>query len=1164
MKKNTFVKATLRDMKDTKGKILSIFIMIFLASAVIVGLVLTGPSMRKTLSLTLKKYDHPDLTLTSTYGLDSEDTVIIEKDKDIDHVYYSKLYDGFLDDKLIRIKSYSKDTPKVKLTKGDFPKNDKEIVLDSKLKDDYKIGDKIKFKATGDDKIDDYLKNSTYEIVGFAKSSEYLFQDIRDLSYTGKKMTDGFALISYDDFKKDTLGQANIYYKGTGKKDLLSKEYVDFVKDKKKKMEDSLVQRPEEALKKIKDDANKELDDSEEKIDKSQKELNDKEKELANAKKSLEDGFAQYEKGKKEFYDKISQGEKELADTKLQIDNGEKKLSDGKVQYQNSLNDFNKQIKEKQDPINAGRAELVQGQKDLDKGWASYKENLAKVEAGFADQKTQLDLLGQSLNSDKEELDLSKSALEESQANLSDLEASLETMEPTSRDYQSTLDQIEIEKSKLEKLKTDFDLKAKAYEEKSYQYEEGKKQYDYAFAEATKPLDQVKEDLEKNQALLDSKKNELGQGQALLDENKKSGQAKLDQAKKELETQEAKLIDGKNKYQDGLRELENNKIQGEDKLKSSYSELMDNLDKYKDGKKEFDEKVPDAKKDIEDGKKEIKDQRKKLLNLKKPVYDVGYNKDNKAIKTYYQNSLNIDELSKVFPTFFYFVAILVTLTTMRRYIEEQRSHVGTLKSLGYTNRDIANKFYLYGLLPTFFGAIFGSIFGKFVLTSVIFKAYSTAFDVMSLQLIDSLPIIVSTIALSMGLIYLTIFLTNRKSVNEVTANLLRGKAPKKGSRIFLEKVDFIWKRLSFMQKVTFRNIFRYKSRMYMTLFGVAGCTALLFFGFAMQDAIKDTSSLQRNEITHYDAIVVYDNKADSKDLDSYIKTMGDFQSTKIIYQQGEVLADDKNMDVNLMAFEDTKKVKDFISIRDTKKNPLEVEKSGAIITENMSKKNNLKVGDSLEFEDENNNVEKLKITGIAENYLEDYIYISKEEYSKLFDANEDYNANLVVAKTDDDIKNLEKEKAVLTIVKPNSMYETIDVLMYNLNLVIVIITLVSSILAIVVLFNLTNINVSERMRELATTKVLGFYPKETTAYIYRETMILTLIGVIFGYGLGYIMFRYVLDVVAPEGILIAYHPHPRSFIISAFITFLISLVIMVIVHRRLKSIDMAEAMKSGE
>lgn len=1164
MKKNTFVKNTLRDMKDTKGKILSIFVMIFLASAVIVGLVLTGPSMRKTLNKTLKKYDHPDLTVTSTYGLESEDQVLIEKDKDIDHVYYSKVYDGFLDDKLIRIKSFSKDTPKVKVVKGEYPKNDKEIVLDRKLKSDYKIGDEIKFKPTSNQKIEDYLKNSSYKVVGFAKSSEYLFQDIRDVSNTGKKMTDGFALVNVDNFKKDTLGQANIYYKDLKNKDKVSEEYVDYVKEKKKDLEDRLDQRPEEALKEIKKDAKEELDDSQKELNDSEKELNDKKKELADAKKSLEDGFNQYEEGKKDFYQQINQGEKKLQDSKIQLDEGKKKLQAGKAEYQKSLNDFNKQIKAKQDQIDKGKAQLEEGQAELDHGLKTYKENLAKLDKGFAGQKDQLDLLAQSLTYDKEGLEMREKSIEEEKSSLSSIQDSLEEMDPADSLYLETLAKVEKLEKDLEKEKTELEVKTKAYEEKSYKYKLGKEEFDSAYGKAKLPLDEAKEELDSKQGLLDQKRKDLDQGQALLNENKKKGQRELDQAQKELSSQEAKLNEGLSQYNQGLKDLEKNKIDGKNKLKSSYSELVDKLDEYKKGKKEFEDKEADARKEIKDGKKEIKDERKKLLKLKKPVYDVGYNRDNEAIKTYYKNSQNIDELTKVFPTFFYFVAILVTLTTMRRYIEEQRSHVGTLKSLGYTNRDIANKFYIYGLLPTLFGAIFGTIFGKYVLTTVIFKAYSTGFSVISMQLIDSFLIILATIALSMFLIYLTIFLTNRQSVNEVTANLLRGKAPKKGSRIFIEKVDFIWKRLSFMQKVTFRNIFRYKSRMYMTLFGVAGCTALLFFGFAMQDAIKDTSTIQRNELTHYDAIVVYDNEADDKDLDSLNKTMDDFKSMKIIYQQGEVQAEDKKMDVNLMAFEDKARVKDFITLRDTKKEGLEIKEKGAIITDNLAKENKLKVGDSLEFEDKDNNTRKLKISAIAENYLEDYIYISKEEYEKVFGKDDDYNAQLLVENKEDQVKDLEKDNAVLTIIKPNSMYETIDVLMDNLNLVIVIITLVSSILAIVVLFNLTNINVSERMRELATTKVLGFYPKETTAYIYRETLILTIFGVIFGYGLGYLMFRYVLDVVAPDGILIAYHPHPRSFIISAMITFLISLVIMLIVHKRLKSIDMAEAMKSGE
>ncbi|MDD7306166.1 MAG: FtsX-like permease family protein [Peptoniphilaceae bacterium] len=1164
MNKKTYVKNTLRDMRETKGKILSIFIMIFLASAVIVGLVLTGPTMRKTLNKTLIKYKHPDISLSSSFGLNSEDQVILERDKDIDHITYTKFYDGFLDDNLIRIKSYSKDWSKIRLVKGRFAANDKEIVLDNKLKDSYKIGDQIEIKAAGDGKIEDFLKNTSYKVVGFAKSSEYLFLDIRDISYSAKKMCDAFGLVNKDNFVKDSFGQANIYYKKTKKMNKLSKSYGLYVKDKKKKLEDSLANRPEEVLRKIKDDANEKISKSEKNLNQSELDLNNKEEELNKANKSLDEGFKAYQKAKSDFYEKINEGQKSLDDSKIKLEKGEKSLIAGKGQYLKSLDDFNKQIKEKQDKIDLGKQELAKSQGQLDQGKKAYLENFDKLNNTFASQKEELDLLKISLDEDKEELYKSRLYIENKEKSLKEKKDLLDKYDLSHPEYGDILKQIDVLEKNLERQKVDFETNNKAYLIKNKKYQENKSLYDLSYNEAKKPLDEAKKDLDGKQILIDSKKNDLDLGQTMLDENKKSTQKSFDRAKNDLQSQEQKLKDGQSAYKAGQIKLAKNKKEGEEKLKSSYKELLDKLDQYKKAKNEFDEKAYDARKKIADGKEELEEKRNSLVDIKKPIYDVSYNMDNKAIKTYYNNSSNIDELTKVFPTFFYFVAILVTLTTMKRYIEEQRVHVGTYKSLGYTNSDIANKFYLYGLLPTFVGSFLGTFFGKYVLTKVIFKAYSTSFDVIKLQYAKSTLLSIFTIGLSMVLIYLTIYFTNRKSVNEVTANLLRESAPSHGSRIFLEKVNFIWKRLSFMQKVTFRNLFRYKSRMYMTLFGVAGCTALLFFGFAMQDAIKDTSYLQRNQITHYDAIVVFDPEADQKNLDSLDKAIDRFKVSKIIYQKGKVETDLSKLDVNLMAFDDNKAAKDFINIRDTSLNPLEIKDKGVIITDNLAKKNRFKVGDSLKFKDQANNLIKVKIKGIAENYLEDYIYISKSEYKRKIDNKAKDNADLLLMKDKDDIKDLEEEKAVLTIVKPNSTYKTLDVLMANLNLVIVIITLVSSILAIVVLFNLTNINVSERMRELATTKVLGFYPKETTAYIYRESMILTFLAVILGYGLGYIMFRYVLDVVAPDGIIIAYKPHPKSFIIAFFITFLISLVIMLIVHKRLKSIDMAEAMKSGE
>lgn len=308
-----------------------------------------------------------------------------------------------------------------------------------------------------------------------------------------------------------------------------------------------------------------------------------------------------------------------------------------------------------------------------------------------------------------------------------------------------------------------------------------------------------------------------------------------------------------------------------------------------------------------------------MVNLIDPTYEFESIFLNKSIDSYYKNSLNMDELSKVFPTFFYFIALLVSLTTIKRYIEEQRIQNGTLKALGYSNFDIGRKFFIYGLIPTIFGSLIGSLIGKYIVCKVIFKAYSTGFRVLDLEFINSFWIILFTIFLSTFLISLTVYFTSISEVKEQTADLLRAKAPKNGSRIFLEKIKFIWNRLSFMTKITFRNLFRYKSRMFMTIFGVGGCTALLFFGFAMIDSVKDTSKLQKQEITKYDFISIFDKNAKKEDKKSYENILKNTESMKILYENVDVSLKDKNKKVNLIVFDDKERIDDFIKIRDKNK-----------------------------------------------------------------------------------------------------------------------------------------------------------------------------------------------------------------------------------------------------
>ena len=1164
MKKNNYYKSIFRDIKNTKGKIFSIFVMIGLASMVVVALFLTGPSMRKTLNKTLNKNKHPDIIVRASYGIKNEDRLIIEKDEDIDKVSYKKNLDLFAKDKLISVKSYDENLRKLNIKKGRTIKNSNEIILDELLKKDYKIGDYISFKTIDDEKIGDLLKNKKYKVVGFANSSEYLMDDLRDVSIKGKEMVFAFAYIDKENFKSDDFSQVDISYKKTRNMDKLSNDYKAYVKEKRENLRKDFKNRPSQVLKKTRDEANAKLDEKEKKLSDGEKELKEEKDKLIDANEKLIKGLNDYNKAESDFNIKIRDGENKLVQSKNQIDNGLKKLNDGKNLYSKNLETFNEKINENEGKLKESKTKLDQANDEINKNYEKINSSKDLIDKSFADKKAMVKDLEGKTSKENSNLLSNKNKVKEIDSKIENLNIKLESLSNQSSNNEDEIQALKKQLEKLDKEKKDLQEKIieseKSLESLNQEYSFTKNKIDKAYDQAMAPINENLEKLNKAKASLDEKNALYKESKKKFDQEKTNGSNKLDKAKKDFEQNEKKLNEGLVSYNNGIRKLNEEKISGREKLDQAFNKLLENQKELDKANKEYEKNASKAKKDIDDGYKKIKKARENLVNLVDPSYEIETVFLNKSIDTYYKNSLNMDELSKVFPTFFYFIALLISLTTIKRYIEEQRIQNGTLKALGYSNFDIGRKFFIYALIPTIFGSIIGAILGKYIICKVIFKAYSSGFDVLSLSFINSTWIVLFTIFLSVFLISLTVYSTSISEVKEQTADLLRTKPPKKESRIFLEKIKFIWIRLSFMTKITFRNLFRYKSRMLMTIFGIGGCTALLFFGFAMTDSVKDTSKLQRQDITQYDFISIFDKNADKKDKNSYESILKNSESMKILYQKADVDSENGNMKVNLMVFENPSKVDNFIKIRDKNKKKIKLDGKNIIISKNLANKINLE--NDLKFETDNENV-KVGVKGVAENYIDDYIYMSKDAYEKIFSKKFIANADLVRAKnkTRDKILN---NKASLTLVEPNKFYETMDVLMANLNLVIGIITLVSMILAVVVLYNLTNINVSERKKELATTKVLGFFPRETTAYIYRETYILTILGIILGYILGYLMLVYVLNVVAPDGIYISHKTHLSSYIISAFITLFTSFLIMIIVHFKLKKINMAEAMKAGE
>lgn len=1087
-------------MKTTLGKVFSIGVMVGLATMIIVGLNLTGPSMRKSLDESLNIYKHPDIIVRSTYPMDYEDQILLENDNDIKDISFIKIIDLENQNQIIRIKSFDKNFEKIDMVDGQKLKAKNEIILDKALKSTYKIGDYVDFSYINDKQKDtNKLKNTKYKVVGFFNTSQRFLEDMKEISPVGKKEIAGLAFISEENFEKEEFDEVNISYKTTEELNKTSNEYKKIVKDKKDTIDKAILSRPKEVLEKIKTEANDKINKAEGDLSDAREKISDTEKDLKDAKIKIDDGFSKYETEKAKYHREIENAKSKLTKARNDLITGQAELDKAKLELENSRNKYDEEIKINEEKLNESYQQIKAGQDEISSKRQEIENGLSQIDASF---KESLQVNGQLPDSNENQTELGLDTL--GLANSDDFEE-------------------EIAKQKA-------------------------------------PLLAGLEEIKKKEAELNRSLATYNQGKAKFEEEKKSGAAKLDQAQKTVNSKQTEINRGWTSYYQGLDELEKNRVKGANELEKAYKDLIKSKADYEKGLKEFEDKKAESLDDIEEGEEKIKDQKETLLKLTDPEYKVSTIFDNEGIDTYYQNSLNMDKLSLVFPVFFYMVAMLVTLTTMKRYIEEQRLINGSLKSLGYSNKLIARRFYIYGLIPTLIGSIIGGILARYLIAGIIFKAYSTGFSIINMSFTSSLLLIIGSVILSASLVALTVFFTSKETVNESPARLLQAKAPEKGSKILLEKIRPIWKRLSFMQKITARNLFRYKSRMFMTLFGVAGCTALIFFGFAMIDSLKDTSAIQQNELFHYQSIAILDQKSDRKAFDDLIEKD---KRLEIRNESASLNRNGTDLDLSIIIPKDMARFNDFVSLRKNINNPINLKEAKAVITKNASKKLKLKENDKIKVEIDKKLIE-IEIGAITENYVGDYLYISKDYYEDLTSNKLSVNADYIKGDPDKITQKLEDIDDILAVINTSRAYESMDALLANLNLVIVVITLVSSVLASVVLYNITDINVSERKRELATIKVLGFYPKEVTAYIYREIFILSLIGIGGGYLLGYLMFRYIIDLVAPRDIMLSYKLHPISFIVSAAITLILSMIMLIYVHNKLKNIDMAEAMSSGE
>lgn len=724
--------------------------------------------------------------------------------------------------------------------------------------------------------------------------------------------------------------------------------------------------------------------------------------------------------------------------------------------------------------------------------------------------------------------------------------------------------------------------------------------------EAQKEIDDAKADLEEEKAKaekefadalteLNDAKVELEDGeQQLADGEKKieSGKKELAAKKAELEANEQSLLEAQAQcpyeflpqyaqIQAGLAEieagkqqlaaaestLEKNKVELEEKkeeLANGKQEYEDGLKEYEDSRKEYEEEIADAEAEIADAQKEIDE-------LEEPDYYVLGRNTNIGYACFESDSDIVEGIANVFPVFFFLVAALVCMTTMNRMVEEQRTQIGILKALGYGSGKIMSKYLFYSGSAAAIGGIGGYFIGSWLFPTVIWASYGMMYNMPEIVLVFDWKFAVIALAVSLLCSMGTTFLTCKYELSENAASLIRPKAAKNGKRIFLERVPFIWKRLKFLHKVSIRNIVRYKRRFIMMVLGISGCTALLATGFGVKDSIVHIADEQYEQIQIYDMGVTFKKSCTGERRETFLeKTKDDIDSAVFGGEKTvDLETDGKVKSVSMISLEAGQDLEKSLSLHTTKDQAIAYpEKGEVVITNKLASKYNLAIGDTITLRDEDMKELQVKVSGICENFVYNYVYISNDTIMEQLGEEPEINMAYVNIKEDIDVHGAGAEIADLDSVTAVSINadtkERFGGMMSSLNYVIILIVVCAGMLAFIVLYNLTNINITERIREIATIKVLGFYPGETASYVFRENMILTLIGALVGIVMGYYLHAFVMSKIDIDMVSFDVKILPISYFLSVIFTFVFAGIVDIVMYFKLEKINMAESLKSVE
>lgn len=1013
--KSALLKDSIKEIKNTYKRFLSILVMAFLGVGFFAGMRAASPDMVDTIDQYYKESQVYDIKILSTLGLTNDDIDALSEIDEIENTVGTYETEGKIeiDNKEIITKIMSVEKlNKPILLQGNLPKTQNECVVeDSFLTANHKsIGDTIEVEVekTKNDEGEEveYLNKNILKIVGTVKSPLYISRD-RGTSSLGSGKIDYYIYVPKENIKANEI-YTNIYIKLKNSENYTtsSEKYEEYIAEVKEKIEAIKEEREKARHDKLVDIATRKVKEAEEKLNENKQ----------NAQQQIEEA-------------------------KQEIENGKNKIEKAEVKLNSSKKEADTKFKSAYNQIQMAKESIFQNETQLNQKEQEAGQQITELEIKKQELQTQFDTI---------------------ENNLTQLETQ----------YNQIKDNPNISEEQKQML-----------ENKIQMLKQSKQTIKAGIEQINNGITTGKQEIENAKTQLQNAKNELTKKEKQYEATKTATYSSLENAKIEIEKSKTEL---------------------------------------EKGEKELEEKQEEFKDKIADAELKLIDSREKIANIENPTWYVLDRYSNTGYNSFIQDTESIENISKVFPIVFFMVALLISLTSMTRMVEEQRTQIGTLKALGYNKLQIASKYVIYAGLACVIGGVLGMSVGFVLLPQIIWTMYQ-----MMYQMTDNIHISFNIIIGGMGLLLICVCIIGAtiyavlKELVQTPSTLMRPKAPKMGKRVLLEKIPFIWKRLSFSQKVTVRNIFRYKKRFLMTIIGILGCTALIVVGFGVRDSIRCIMPNQFEKVFNYDMQIGLKNGLEDEQKQKYIISLQEkTELEKVVetYMTSNIAKNQENEeDVQIIVPKEPKDLDEVINLTDVKTGEkVQLEENAICLTDKVAELLNVKQGDTITLKDSKDKERQVKISNIVENYVYHYVYMSRITYENLY--GENYNTNMLFTKnnnlSEEQETNLATEimnqSEVASISRNSSIMNLLDDTMKSLNYVVIILIVSAGLLAFVVLYNLSNVNISERIRELATIKVLGFYDKEVYSYVTRETVILTAIGIVLGLIGGYFLNYFII------------------------------------------------------